>query len=459
MFRAPEISDTRRLTDQDMSIWVNADKIYLHFTDDAGHCFKPWKCPESRYSQALTALKAYLDEQTINSLIRPGDKKNEAPAVLTKSKTQKPQQVDMISFIDSLGLVSEVRTHLANPADDLANKYLYLGEHGAWAWKQVEERLHIKRFAHALLLDHIDDISKIVLSGVDGYSVDIVSLGTGTGQDDIDIMRGLYLKTDRKDFSVFTLDISRDLLNIGTSKIKNHIDTNMMHNIKLSSICIDIEMLDNPAMLKFMEARKLNANRLYHLLGLTLGNNRELSFLKKISQTMQRGDFLLIGVDFSVDKEDDLQSTYHSYRDACAEVDIFLSGPLKTAVNFIAPETGMRIIEAVGSLGTRQRDFDFAKEGIRIHTEKDEKAYEKGISNIPGTVSFTRYYTEKSESEFNMNAAKLCDFSNKYSSAKFKQWIIDNDESLHLEIVNSDTDEWKKWNKHGQTLVLLRKKA
>ena len=358
--------------------------------------------------------------------------------------------MSFISDVNLIELATEVKERLEDPDGYIANKYHYLGDHGASAWKDVEEHLEIKEFAWALLSKHIKDILKAANEVTDRKSLDIVSLGTGTGHDDLIILKGLRSAKDCQKRSLFTVDISLELLRIGFKKIDNRIKRNQ-YPVNLRAICTDIEALAKSKMYFAKNGR--NDNRLFHLLGLTLGNNKEMEFLHAISKSMINGDLLLLGVDFSADDKKvggQLDLTYQSYMNAGAEVNKFLSSPLKTAMDFKQPkEQPCEFVEVEGIWVTKnQKEHNYLSQNFKIATYKEE-----GISDIEGTVSFTRYYTNQAATEFDPNESKLCDYSHKYNSGAFTEWLDKNKIKLQLEPVV----DVRTWGQDGQYLVLLRR--
>jgi hypothetical protein len=68
-FRPPDESDARRLTSEDMSVRANDGKIGLYFPEDDEHLKSPGGAPYGRFSGAKRALKSYLDNADIESLV------------------------------------------------------------------------------------------------------------------------------------------------------------------------------------------------------------------------------------------------------------------------------------------------------------------------------------------------------------------------------------------------------
>lgn len=361
-----------------------------------------------------------------------------------------PNDYRFVNKVDSLALSENIKQRLETPGEDLANKYLYLGSHGALSWKNVENTLSIKKFAHLLLSEKIDEILKKVLVITGANCIDIVSLGIGTGGDDIVILERLKNITSNKPFNFFAVDISSDLLKIGANEVVKMIKTNGMNKkALLHGICIDIDELY--LMCSYFKTNRYNNNMLFHLLGLTLGNNDERKFLSSISKAMNTGDFLLLGVDFSADNDDILSKTKDSYKNARAEVAVFLSGPLKTAVS--VDTAGYPEVVKVKGIWHSKDPYNYIDKTFRI--ESNVEQWDDGckrLSHIPGTVSLTRYYSEFG-TIFSPENAKLCDYSNKYKVEPFSAWLKEMNPLLKLELVEKITS----WGLNGQHLVLLRK--
>lgn len=359
------------------------------------------------------------------------------------------QDYKFINLVDTIELSKQIQTIIMQSGKNLANKYLYLGAQGASAWKKVEKALSIKTVASELLRDNFGDILNIALDMNNTKNFDIVSLGSGTGGDDIEILQALHGSCNESQSSFFAVDISVDLLRLGIDNIIQYTKSNGFNEmVDFHGLCLDIENL--PSMKNYLSQNSNNNNRFFHLLGLTLGNNKEFNFLASISQAMRTNDFLLIGLDFSLDEKKLLKNTIKSYEDARLEVLEFLSGPLRVATRINASKPSQKIMfEGTWSCSDH---YDYLTKHFRIDF-KPERGDRIGLSNIPGTVTLSRYYAETNCKKSNRDNSKLCDISNKYNSNYFETWLENVKSDLHLELASPI----KNWGRKGQYLVLLRR--
>ena len=356
-------------------------------------------------------------------------------------------QYSFVNLVNTIDYAKEILERITTNNKDLANKYLYLGAQGAYAWTEVEKALRIKQLASYLLKNNINKILRAAIKINNSKSLDIVSLGSGTGGDDVEILDSLQGFANKSRNSFFAVDISADLLRLGIDNVIKHAKANGFYqNVAFNGLCIDIENLPN--IKQYILSRANNDNCLFHLLGLTLGNNRELKFLKTISLTMKEGDFLLLGLDFSLDDASQYEKVVNSYLRAKAQILEFLSGPLKIAMQINASSSPIKLEGVWNST----QEYDYLTKHFCLHTE-DEDGHLLGRSNIPETRTLARYYVEAGTKSFNGDSSKLCDFSNKYKSECFKEWLESVKSQLQLDMV----DSLKKWGGGGQYLVLLRK--
>lgn len=363
-------------------------------------------------------------------------------------------------------LFGEVREGLQSTSGELKNKYLYLGPYGAMAWAVVERKLDIKTNAKKMLEDCVGEILNILRDDNKGEGLDIVSLGSGTGGDDEYILEELLSKGE-ENVHVYLIDISIDLLRIASKKIIDIIVN--YDNTELHPICVDFENLQD-VKLKYFKKRD-SRQRLFHLLGLTLGNNDEISLLANISKGMELNDYLLIAVDLCLDSSRLQKESISSYDKINHEVKIFLSGPLITGISIYREKrVNLHDVRFKGDIGMACGaiyDYMSLADGNAIISTKimENEKQAKKYSSIKNALSIARYYEYKQKDcqhdvlfDDEYGKLKLCDYSNKYSSECFYEFLTQEVARLGLVPVkiNKESD-LRQWQNGSQTLILLKK--
>lgn len=273
---------------------------------------------------------------------------------------------NLITYCQTTTLALEVSKKLLTAGDSLSNKYLYLGPHGAKAWIDVETSasFRIKSMARDLLKNYFQEIFDMVLEVSGEKAFDVVSLGTGTGHDDDFILEELRKKTN-EEINLYLIDLSLELLQIGADYVNNNkAGTAYRDATQIHAICIDIEDLST-LQKYFNNTHKKNKFRLYHLLGLTLGNNNELDFLTKIAKGMSEGDFLLLSLDFCLDRNKWEKFSIGSYEKSQLSIQKFLSCPLKTAIETFYNGNNVLSFKGLWSSGS-SNEYDYIHNPFQI---------------------------------------------------------------------------------------------
>lgn len=338
-------------------------------------------------------------------------------------------------------IISEVRSK-----SNLKSKYLYLGWHGAKAWKNVDSNYKISTQGIQILVDYFSEIDDIVRSTANGKKYNIVSLGSGTCDEDLKILDILFRKNNLSiipPFRIYTVDISIDLLNEGAQKLAKKINNN--HKLKnlvqdIVSINIDIEKLHSAQEIINQYKYKSSDTNLFHLLGLTLGNNNENSILSSIHNTMGTNDYLLLGVDFCADEEMLLNQTkeqYHS-QEITDIINEYLCSPLIFASKYEKNSKTKHIKFSIDQFNELEIVF----------------SEETTVSNIADSKSFVYYY--KYNDTGGIHQMRVC-FSNKYKSSSFKKYIEEElpKKDVYFEIIKDIRGFGHE--ETGQYLVLLKK--
>jgi len=307
----------------------------------------------------------------------------------------------------------------------LQNKYLYLESSGAYNWAHVERKLGLAVNEETLVDEHFNNIDSIIRDQSNCKSYDIISLGCGSGTDDMAIINFVYAKM-AENFSITTIDLSFNLLVKGTSQIHSKIsEKNINDKVDILGICCDFENLENAK--SYLETRRRNKVRLFHLLGLTIGNNFEIQLLRKITDIMDEEDYLLISVDLSAEDDKALKNSAKAYNsgEESILVDKFLLGPLNMSMNFHVnkrnrePFLYTKICPNInGERDNQSTEIDYLVNGyLPLLIKSKEEGGLNQYSNIEDTVTFTRYY------QFGDHKV-LCDYSNKYKFDPFNKFIF-----------------------------------
>lgn len=380
-----------------------------------------------------------------------------------------------IDKVHSRNLRKEISDAIRKDEGDILNKHLYIGLHGSAAWERIEmdPNFAVKKLAYSLLCDKKPNNFKSILEAIREDSgeigVDIVSLGSGTGNDDLLIMDEVW-RTYKSKMALFAIDLSADLLRRAVTNIKDNLYKNPTQNknTSLHAICVDIDNLIT--MNNYFQQHGCQSKRLFHLLGLTLGNNKEYEFLRNISKGMGEGDYLLLGVDFCMNSGEWFEESVGSYENTEHAIMNFLSGPLHMSLQIdkdVSPNGRLRFfgqMPKMHAIGEDKDYYDYVTNGINVITKKVVNAKGQALSDIDGAYSLARYYVDVSISkeEFRLDMAKkggpgkLFDYSNKYDSKNFIKFLYSNAGALKLRLVEPNVMRWGKGSQH---LVLLKKES
>jgi uncharacterized SAM-dependent methyltransferase len=349
----------------------------------------------------------------------------------------------------------------------IENKYLYLESIGAKNWSAVEKVLQLCENEESLLQEYFPRIDRLIKDHTQNRLYDIVSLGCGTGTDDISILEHSAMTGH---FSMITIDLSWCILEQGTTKIFNYLRPKMnpQSDVNVLGICCDFNSLTKAK--EVVRARRKNKVMLFHLLGLTIGNSHEINILKNISSIMESNDFLLLSVDLSASDKEALKSAINAYGNpnALPAVNNFLLGPLNFSTYFDTDKQNPSndpSLKTTIVLNDNQIDYSFKDYWPKIikTTSEDIECKQTGFSDIEKTVSLVRLYQFGNEKKNQL----LCDYSNKYDRGAFEKFIrslADNNE-INLSLPSGVgmfefgvSDKNLDLHKPNQYLILLQKK-
>lgn len=365
-------------------------------------------------------------------------------------------------FHDISQTIKEIKKAYYEPNEFIKTKYSYLGWHGATIWEQVKNNVfpQISNSERFLEQNFIDIFNDVLLQ----KQFDIVSLGSGLGNDDFMILDILneFNKNSQNSAEIvnyYFLDISFYLLYKCSSNLKERInrwdftDKNPMNaffiNVDLESLKINNvkkEIFDNNNYSKVKEVRK----KLFHLLGLTLGNNHEELFLRNISNLMNKGDLLLFDIDcYDLIVQEHLNSFNNSIDEYYKQKYIINEHTIPFLTNSILflflyenknlQDSSIHIplyseINVRGQIKfektNNEKNIEIVDESflkyIKLYSEEKKEKGDPLFTNIP----LTKTYIRKHEYFFQNNISdskKVCDYSNKYVSNSFYSFLTENE--------------------------------
>jgi hypothetical protein len=348
------------------------------------------------------------------------------------------------TLLDLQKEIESIQKILKNSNMDIPTKYAYKGWQGWSNWSNLKGIFDEVSDTTRLLDKHFSDIFKLMLKdSSDGKSIDVISLGVGLGDEDINILKKISKFKEHNKFSFFGIDYSNAIVERACYFIRNKIEK--ISSLKLESItglCIDFENLSNHKIL-FHKNKNI---KFFHLLGLTLGNNKEESILKNITDVLDEGDYLLFDVDCSVDKGDKkIQTLLDTYSSEMHITNAFLTNVLLYGVSFRS-----------------KNNFDFGNFKfpweVRVNYLNLNDCKKKTISDIEDTITLSRQHIYKNGNH--IIGQRICDFSNKYSSTAFSKFISSFCDENNFEIIES-LKGGIFWgiDESSNKLILIKKKS
>lgn len=317
----------------------------------------------------------------------------------------------------------------------LPNKYLYLGLVGASNWIEVVNTYEPGRNSKELVSKYFPIVDRLIRKQEDTESYDIISLGCGNGGDD-KLMSQIICNDKQKKFngSIVLFDISQSLLNIATRQLNNLKASMRRFSPTIHSVHCDFEdiVLAKNIIGRGGRARE-NRTALFHLLGLTIGNNDEFKLLEKISCVMSPGDYLLVEADLSAEDDESLEQKESQYK--YETISRFLCSPIRVANRF----------KQYGS------DFSFPIDELKVvHKNSNIK------HPIPNTSRLERYHLYKTKD--GVTNKRRCDYSNKYELAPLSEFLESLDDRISLRWVDRKFLHEENLLEHScQKFILLRK--
>ncbi len=345
-------------------------------------------------------------------------------------------------------LYRQIQQQVSDTIKDLPNKYLYLGGYGAYLWNEIERTYQPGIESSNSLKENFPEIDTIIRDDKEitpSETYNIISLGCGTGNDDIAILNVIKNNKNKESINYFTIDLSIGLLKQGTEKIEKEINNlNITKVKKICGLCVDIEHLN-----RVKDRIKSENKNFFHLLGLTIANNKERDFLISIYNVMKNGDYLLLGVDFSGRSKRALKESVNAYTTGkqAASINKFLCSPLAFAVDFQQENYKNKTAKL------QEKNMEYFKNIKVLHKVE----YQNSYSAVPDAKSLVRYHV------YSDGITRICDYSHKYSPSGFKKFLenLENERNICFDIVPNGNLQYFKYTENRKTssqyLVLLRK--
>lgn len=212
----------------------------------------------------------------------------------------------IIDEVDGINLMGCLHNSIDLQFNDIiSHKYFYLDIECAYNWVRVAgaRDYYLAKQARKMIQQKFSlIIEKIYEESSKLGKIGLLSLGVGDGKDDLEILKQLYNKEPEISINYLPLDISYDLLIYTIRQVEK--DTQLQNKIFddrfFSSTIIHLDF-ENLSIIKEL-IQKNNSKLLVTFLGSTISNfEDEESILVSIRDNLKDDDFLLIGVDCSLD--------------------------------------------------------------------------------------------------------------------------------------------------------------
>ncbi|MFA5134454.1 MAG: L-histidine N(alpha)-methyltransferase [Patescibacteria group bacterium] len=203
---------------------------------------------------------------------------------------------------------------------EIISKFSYWGEEPTQAWLRFCRAAEYKTYPQGVSL--LRKVSADIADRVGASRVNYISLGVGNGEKDAILLQWLY-KTSRL-IRYYPIDISTDMIKAGLNHVFAH-----FRNLPTTAFVTDFKILDEIA-----QAETFRRDRnFFSLLGNTMGNFNQVSLLNILRHSLDRNDYLLVGVstrrERSQETKADVNRIIRSYSNKASKE--FAYSPLKKA--------------------------------------------------------------------------------------------------------------------------------
>lgn len=187
---------------------------------------------------------------------------------------------------------------------EIVSKFSYWGEEPTQGWLRVCQVSEYKTYQQAvkLLKNVSDDIARTVAKPKMSY----ISLGIGNGEKDAIILQKLSRLMNK--IKYYPIDISTDMIKAGLNYIFSH-----FRNLPTTAFVTDFKILDEIVKAETFK----NERNFFVLLGNTLGNFNQVYLLNILKRSMDKNDYILIGVSLRKDRlietKEDIRKIIKSY--------------------------------------------------------------------------------------------------------------------------------------------------
>lgn len=206
-----------------------------------------------------------------------------------------------IDVVEKLGAAIESNKSV------LPQKYLYASLNGARLWKglcdghspiaEVYRQFPLNRSEAPLTKAFLEQAKRLIDGSAD-KKLGVVALGAGTGQRESQICGWLADKLELERLFAVVLDVSSELLGVSLQRFNN-----LPSNVRPMFAVLDFESGSGLGHLQSLRNTWGEHPALFLLLGNTLGNLDEITFLKRMAEVMRPDDLMLCEMLLTTDTE------------------------------------------------------------------------------------------------------------------------------------------------------------
>lgn len=274
----------------------------------------------------------------------------------------------------------------------LKNKYLYMSTKGALnyldAFSSMQDTQKEKNdFEKTWVATNIKDslYSYDQKYGEELASGTIISLGAGTSEKEIEILKKVIPLCNNKKICYYPLDISFHLLQLSMLKLSHEFQE--PDRVEFHPIIADFWDAANYSKKKDLFPENNTTGRVFLLLGNTFGNYREIDLLDQLMQLMELNEVLIVGINI-LERSDSLEPFK---KDSEVNKETELKQQEKLFADYNRPEVIQWLLQPLNYIpwyaGYLQRakylKFDFDSSVM-----KGDDKEKKFITVVPGTIFY-----------------------------------------------------------------------
>lgn len=306
----------------------------------------------SGLTQRLLAKSAELSEPTVRNIEHkrraPSDatlcalikalqiKPEDLPVVPRPASADSAQKLDehhcfVAPDYEAFKLWLEFRKHLNSSDGHIEQTYLYLESENALNYLQMTyAATYMAMFRKSMPLEAI---AQQLIAYEKGLQIDIISLGSGDGHQETQLVSFLAALAPEKSYRFFLLDVSQPLLNSGYVHASNSLKEHLQETISITAIQGNFHYLSDYNQL-FNNSTKHTHRRIFTMMGCTFSMlDSELHFFKHSLGNTISGDLFLfdfVPVASPCDDREAIYASDHALRSPIPEEHAkWLSGSLR----------------------------------------------------------------------------------------------------------------------------------